>query len=549
MLLLTIYFFLLEKEKIYKFNRFYLLFGLVFSVLVPFIPITIYGEVASVIEVSEVNSSERSVSNTTVIPLETAPEPQQDYFLPILLIVYSIITAFFLYRFIKNIYFILITAHRNKKVSYQGAILVLTKDTAISHTFLNYIFINEEEYKANAIEKQLLSHELTHVNQKHTLDILLVELLYLFLWFNPILILYKKAIQLNHEFLADESVLSIYKGISDYQVLLLSKIGLVNTIPLTHSFNYLITKKRLVMMTKQVNKTRTLFKKIALLPLLSLLLFLFSTKVVAQKDKNQETVTSVVAESSVDMTDKSLEPEKKGRSQAESDINSKSEKKIESVLISDKKMENANRMELKEEKAPVSVQQFTSVEVAPQFPGGMEKFRKFIMANIYSPPTISGTTKVTFYIDKDGTVEIPASSRESDGINKNAIITVLAKSPKWRPAVQNGRFMKVGYVVTVHFKVEIINGDKVNFIVADKVDMINEEMVISFEKTKKNGDIHIQGTVLNKDGEPMVGVSIRSADSKAGTASGNDGHFSLALPDSESLTFSCVGYATKRIDL
>src|SRR5690606_18385312 len=109
-----------------------------------------------------------------------------------------------------------------------------------------------------------------------------------------------------------------------------------------------------------------------------------------------------------------------------------------------KKMENANRMELKEEKAPVSVQQFTSVEVAPQFPGGMEEFRKFIMANIYSPPTISGTTKVTFYIDKDGTVEIPASSRESDGINKNAIITVLAKSPKWRPAVQNGRFMKVG---------------------------------------------------------------------------------------------------------
>src|SRR5690606_10617331 len=157
-----------------------------------------------------------------------------------------------------------------------------------------------------------------------------------------------------------------------------SKIGLINKIPLTNSFNYLITKKRLIMMTKQVNKTRTLFKKIALLPLLSLLVFFFSTKVVA-------------------------------------------------VL-------------------PTSAQQFTSVEISPQFPGGMDEFRKFIMGNIISPPTISGTTKVTFYIDKDGTVKIPASSRESEGINKNAIIAVLAKSPKWHPAVQNGNFTKVSYV-------------------------------------------------------------------------------------------------------
>src|SRR5690606_26327806 len=185
---------------------------------------------------------------------------------------YSIITAFFLYRFIKNLYFIVITARRNKKIPYQGAILVLTKATAISHTFLNYIFINEEEYKASAIETRLISHELAHVHQKHTYDILLVELFFIFVWFNPIILFYKKAMQLNHEFLADEAVLNIYKSVADYQTLLLSKIGLINKIPLTNSFNYLITKKRLIMMTKQVNKTRTLFKKIALLPLLSLLI-------------------------------------------------------------------------------------------------------------------------------------------------------------------------------------------------------------------------------------------------------------------------------------
>src|SRR5690606_28882516 len=174
----------------------------------------------------------------------------------------------------------------------------------------NYIFINEEEYKASAIETRLISHELAHVHQKHTYDILLVELFFIFVWFNPIILFYKKAMQLNHEFLADEAVLNIYKSVADYQTLLLSKIGLINKIPLTNSFNYLITKKRLIMMTKQVNKTRTLFKKIALLPLLSLLIFFFSTKVVA-------------------------------------------------VL-------------------PASIQQFTSVEVSPQFPGGMEEFRKFI---------------------------------------------------------------------------------------------------------------------------------------------------------------------------
>src|SRR5690606_32042941 len=106
LLILAIYFLLLEKEKIYRFNRFYLLFGLVFSVLVPFIPIKIYEEARSVKGASEVNGTESSIPNT-ISSLETVPD-QQYYFLPILLIVYSIITAFFLYRFIKNLYFIVI---------------------------------------------------------------------------------------------------------------------------------------------------------------------------------------------------------------------------------------------------------------------------------------------------------------------------------------------------------------------------------------------------------------------------------------------------------
>jgi hypothetical protein len=153
----------------------------------------------------------------------------------------------------------------------------------VPHTFLQFVFLNKYEYEQGRIENEILKHELTHVKQRHSIDILLLEFLLIVMWFNPLLYLYKKAIQLNHEFLADENVVNALQDPSRYQILLLSKANEPDSLSLTSQFNFLITKKRLIMMTKQRSITRSILKQAAVAALIALIAFSFSARTVAQE--------------------------------------------------------------------------------------------------------------------------------------------------------------------------------------------------------------------------------------------------------------------------
>jgi hypothetical protein len=125
---------------------------------------------------------------------------------------------------------------------------------------------------------------LTHVAQKHTFDVLFIELLKTIFWFNPIFIFYKRAIQLNHEFLADEKVIATYNNVSFYQNLLLSKANSYPIYHLTSNLNYSLTKKRLIMMTKTTSQTKAILKKIAIIPFIFGLVYFLCFKTVAQEN-------------------------------------------------------------------------------------------------------------------------------------------------------------------------------------------------------------------------------------------------------------------------
>ena len=92
--------------------------------------------------------------------------------------------------------------------------------------------------------------------------------------------------QLNHEYLADEAVIHNTQNVSSYQYLLIDKINKGKTYNLTSQFNYSITKKRLLMMTKTKSLRQNLCRQIAILPILALSIFLFSTKTFAQDSIN-----------------------------------------------------------------------------------------------------------------------------------------------------------------------------------------------------------------------------------------------------------------------
>lgn len=269
LLLLAFYYFLLEREKMHQFNRFYLLGAVAFSFLAPLFTITIISD--KPIETSAYTNN-LSESNW------------KSY----LLIFSLIISMLLLIRFIKNASSMVKMANENEQISYQNTTLVLVEKPILPFTFWNYIFINKEEFEKKRIEKELLTHELTHVKQKHTIDIVLIEMLLILFWFNPIFYFLKKCIRLNHEFLADSKVIDSHKNISEYQHLLLSKAAWNNNYYLASNFNYSLTKKRLVMMTLQSSKNKVLLKKLAVIPLVAGFTFLFAERVQAQKASKKE---------------------------------------------------------------------------------------------------------------------------------------------------------------------------------------------------------------------------------------------------------------------
>tara|TARA_R110002126_G_scaffold152203_4_gene299337 strand:- start:40788 stop:42827 length:2040 start_codon:yes stop_codon:yes gene_type:complete len=277
-LLLAFYHLVLEREKMHTFNRFYLLGSVLFSFLAPLY--IIYIDVAPLVLETVQNTT--SFYATESITPEITIEKTINYTL-LFIGIYCSISFVLLIRFGRNLFHIIQKITRNKKVTYQKAILVLVDDKILPHTFWNYIFINKKDYENQKIEQELFTHELTHVTQKHTLDVLLLEFLQAIFWINPFFILLKKAVQLNHEFLADETVINQHKNTLQYQHLLVNKAAWKNDYYLASNLNYSLTKKRLKMMTTQSSQTKIWLKKLAVIPLLVGFIFLFAERVEAQE--------------------------------------------------------------------------------------------------------------------------------------------------------------------------------------------------------------------------------------------------------------------------
>jgi len=297
-----IYILFLEREKMHRFNRFYLLFSIVFSLTVSFITINVPTKVVTVNELIAPVYLPAIISTGTDLQQTQTTVPVEESFpwLNLILGFYIAGTAFFLIRFVRNLFMLLFKAASNKSTEYHGATLVLENNLPVPHSFMNYIFIDREKFEQGKIEKEILQHELTHVNQKHSIDILLVELIMVFAWVNPLLFLFRKAIMLNHEYLADDAVVNTFNDTESYRLLLFNKVSQTNNLVLSSPFNYLTTKKRLIMMTKNTSRKVAILKQIALIPLIAAIGFLLSTRVNAQDNKKQPSTQEQILSAKTD---------------------------------------------------------------------------------------------------------------------------------------------------------------------------------------------------------------------------------------------------------
>ena len=108
---------------------------------------------------------------------------------------YLLIACILVFRYGRNIYILFSKARRNTRIPYKSAEVVLLGQATIPHNFLKFIFMYNDDFKKETLRDQLLAHELGHAQQRHSLDILLVELLQTLFWFNPMYYFYAKAIR------------------------------------------------------------------------------------------------------------------------------------------------------------------------------------------------------------------------------------------------------------------------------------------------------------------------------------------------------------------
>src|SRR3569833_26092 len=288
-LLLLTYHLLLKNKTTYQFNRVYLLLSLVFSLAIPFIaverPASSLMPMQPVIEQIKMSPADDATSAETTINqpaaamsdiVEQSPV-RTNYVVYFIAGLYGLVTLALFGRFIKNVIVINSSAKNNERLPYRDAWLVLIDQNLTPHTFLNYIFISGDEYVNGRIEGDVLRHELAHARELHSADVLFVELLHVICWFNPFIYLYRKAIQLNHEFIAVVSVINNGGNIIAYQHLLFEKVAGASAITIASQFNYSVTKKRLIMMTKNTSAKMAMLSRLAVIPVLGAAFMLFCT--------------------------------------------------------------------------------------------------------------------------------------------------------------------------------------------------------------------------------------------------------------------------------
>jgi bla regulator protein BlaR1 len=294
-LFLLVYDLFLKRETFFNYNRAYLLITSILALVLPFVNFSELKSVTTkdfVIHLPEVFIGKKEPTDYEILVAEQAgivmEQPQTPIWQSIALIGIAIATLIFLFKIIK-----LYSLKQKNPKHWQGDVLIvkLIKSSA-AFSFFNTIFMGE---RIPEPDKPLIyKHELVHIREFHTLDLLFFEILRIVFWFNPLVYIYQSRIKELHEYIADAKAVK-QNGKSEYYQSLLNQVFDVNTVSFTNTFfKKSLIKKRIAMLQKTKSKQLHLIKYAFLIPMILGMLVYTSTEVRAQqkteskKEVNQE---------------------------------------------------------------------------------------------------------------------------------------------------------------------------------------------------------------------------------------------------------------------
>lgn len=460
----TIFFLFLSKDTKYERNRTFILLSMGLSFLLPLLTISTrewgtisyFGKTLSEIFVT----AERSAQEAGLGSAENTPFS---------LTLFRIYVAGLILFGLKLIIDVLTLLFLILRKSEKGSRIIHFRgyDTS-GFSAMGYIFINKNVADEDAVE--IIRHEKNHLDQNHFYDILFLETIMIFQWFNPVIYLFSRSLRAIHEYQADEGCLKSGMPVLSYQNLLLNHLFRSKIFITSNSFsNPSLIKKRMIMMTKNRSGSSTSFKLLFVVPVAIFFLMVNSAFETSLEKAANETVTGSKQGESNQFLEISMSPEIKqplSDQMAEAlppppppppvpNSNNKEINVVGSALA-----DNSNNVRAEtalEEKAPEEV--FVVVEEMPSFPGGDMALMDFINTNIIYPETakqnnIQGRVVLKFCVTYKGAVDQVQFLKKVDPLLDSEAERVIRMLPAFKPGRQGGKPVNVWYNVPVTFQLK-----------------------------------------------------------------------------------------------
>lgn len=509
------YWLFLRRSTFFVWNRVYLLGTLLGAFFLPFLsypssvpvmPSAVYA--VTVLPVSVVGSLPKADSSTVNWML-------------LLWITYFTGLVFMAIRLFRNIKDLLNYIRQGEVMEMEGFKLLLlpysrSSETISSFSFLNWVVVTQEDYENHLDE--IMRHELVHVSQRHTVDILLIEILRVLFWFNPVLVLYKSSIQQLHEYLADQET----GDRDEYAEFLLSySMGVPVAVLANHFFSSSLLKERITMLYKERNSRWLLGRYFVIIPLLGMVLMLTAARervaeaIDAGKFISKEFYNSTISRPEVaavadeetallmgtitDGMGNGLEGAhvvvKGGNLGATTDyygrfslggipLESKivisfvgyeaqelvvTKKKQIVTIVLKRKLEAfeevvvtgnlEKKTELSDELNRTDGRVFTVVEQNAEFPGGIKEMYRFLARNMKYPKeaaesNVQGKVFMRFVVNENGQIRDVEVLKKLGFGTDEEAMRVVLSMPTWTPGRQNGKAVAVQYHLPISFSLE-----------------------------------------------------------------------------------------------
>ena len=386
--------------------------------------------------------------------------------------IYTMVACLFLLRFFWQLVSIVRLRNKCRTTDINGTKVYLLESDEGPFSFFNWIFINPTKHNRQETD-EIMTHELAHCRQLHSVDILFTELFAIVFWANPFVWLLKREVRLNLEYLADNNVLAGGTDSKKYQYHLLGLAYRKNVATISNNFNVLPLKKRIKMMNKKRTKRIAKVKYALYIPLAAMLLVVSNIETVARDIANvakampmakasvkqekmvdlsfsNKATVAVESRKNVQSTEAIERKDNKMEVQADNRNSEMSAQKVEETT----EVANEESAEKGPKKSPKKVYEY--IENMPTFNGNLNQW---LLQNMKYPVEAmnkkeQGKVIVQFIVSENGEVSEPKIIRSvSPALDKEACRVVLAM-PKWTPGKLKGKPVAVRYMLPISFRLQ-----------------------------------------------------------------------------------------------